>query len=585
MAKVAVVIGVDRAGNLPVLQGASLGAERFAAWASSQGFKTVLRTDAGGQQVTVAEIKKIIRELVDPPTLQQLIVHFSGHGILTAPNCELWLLSGAPDEDEAIDVARSIWLARDSGIAHVVFISDACRTTSNPLDLAQLDGRSIFPNSATRPRRSPRSEVDQFYATLPGDTALEVAQKGASGHYSSVFNDCLLDGLKFPGSDLVDEIVVEGTPTHVVPSWHLKTYLLREVPRAASRVHISLQQDPDAMVESHPPRYLSRVPDSLMPEDVATPPAGPVGGGSVPPQEPSSRTILNDLKDEYYLGKTPPKSGKDPRALREPAILDAIARLRHAQGRLSFETRTGFSVVGTTIASADVSDGSCDVFAENSPSGPNHVRVYPTARPTSALIQFPNGTGTCLAVIPDFIGTVVVEGGAVVSVNYTPSRGTPRYPDYEAFRERIEARRAFVAVAARNGVFRIDQDEAAHYGDFLRRYKSIDPTLGLYAAYAFAQVGMLDKIESIAEYMRQDGLPALFDVALLGRALRETEIDALTPLAPMLTQGWRLLETSDVHGAGDYRDARRQLLPSLWTTLTAKGMGLMKAKLRAAVTA
>jgi len=574
MPKAAVVIGVDRAGHLPVLQGAASGAEKFARWAIEQGFETILCTDAAQRGVPVGQIKEIIRGLVELAIYEQLIVHFSGHGVLGAPGCEVWLLSGAPaDPNEAVDVSRSIRLARDSGIPHVVFISDACRTTSNPRDLAEVDGSSIFPN---RPSRPPRAQVDQFYASLPGDPANETLMRDQPDRYTSVYNDCLLQGLSFPGPDLIEEMVIEGRPTRVVPSWHLKTYLEGAVPRAAADVHIGLQQDPDAMVESRPPKYLSRLPDSLIPEDTAGGPTGGRGGG-MPRVSPGS--TLDSLRDTYYLGKAPLAHLISPRL--HGGTVDAIEKMMGVQGRVAFETRTGFSVVGTTISSAEVSDGRCDVFAEDSPSGPNHVRVHPTGRPTSALIEFQNGTGTCLAVIPGFIATVVVEREVVISVSYTPSRGTPRYSDYEMFRERIEARRAFAAVAARNGVFRIAPDEAARYGDFLREYKSIDPALGLYAAYAFAQVGMIEEIASIAQYMREGGLPPLFDIALLQHSLQESELGTLTPLGPMLTQGWKLLG-DEGQVPDEYRDARRQLLPALWTTLTPRGTGMMRARFRAA---
>src|SRR5262245_12115055 len=55
-------------------------------------------------------------------------LYFSGHGYWKN-NAELWLLSKAPgDADEAVSWVETIELARDSGIPHVVVISDACRS-------------------------------------------------------------------------------------------------------------------------------------------------------------------------------------------------------------------------------------------------------------------------------------------------------------------------------------------------------------------------------------------------------------------------------------------------------------------------
>ena len=47
------------------------------------------------------------------------------------------------------------------------------------------------------------------------------------------------------------------------------------------------------------------------------------------------------------------------------------------------------------------------------------------------------------------------------------------------------------------------------------RDKSFDPTLGLYAAYAYAQSGNYPEVLSVFRYMRRDPAPVLFDVAML----------------------------------------------------------------------
>ena len=90
-----------------------------------------------------------------------------------------------------------------------------------------------------------------------------------------------------------------------------------------------------------------------------------------------------------------------------------------------------------------------------------------------------------LAVLPGFIGTIVVEDNRVVTVNYTPSRYTEKYCEYIQVKEEVDKRRAFVAVAALNGSFRIADNQAFEGARYLRMLKSLDPTLGLYAAYAY----------------------------------------------------------------------------------------------------
>ena len=113
---------------------------------------------------------------------------------------------------------------------------------------------------------APRPTVDVFYATLPGDTALEIPPDEAVANYRGIFTECMLKGLN---GTVAQVIVEEGQPPKVqriVPSWQLKEYLETEVPLAASAVSIKLQQEPEIRIESHhPPSFLSLI-HSTVPE-------------------------------------------------------------------------------------------------------------------------------------------------------------------------------------------------------------------------------------------------------------------------------------------------------------------------------
>ena len=100
-------------------------------WAKRQGIGTVkVFTDEAGA-VDVGAIKRAIREIVDAGNVEQLLIYFAGHGVNIQRN-EYWLLSDAPrDSNAAVNVRGSVQLAEDSGISHVVFISDACRPMCN----------------------------------------------------------------------------------------------------------------------------------------------------------------------------------------------------------------------------------------------------------------------------------------------------------------------------------------------------------------------------------------------------------------------------------------------------------------------
>ena len=151
MKKGAVIIGVDKTGDLPILNAAGSGAIDFSNWANQQGFDVTMLVDTNDRAVTVADISNAINQYVQPQTYSQLIVYFSGHGILRGPDYELWLLSGSPaNPNEAVNLSGSILMARNARIKHVVFISDACRSRPNTSRLNQVSGSVIFPNEPPR---------------------------------------------------------------------------------------------------------------------------------------------------------------------------------------------------------------------------------------------------------------------------------------------------------------------------------------------------------------------------------------------------------------------------------------------------
>lgn len=558
-----VSIGVDRTDGLGVLTGAAAGARELADWAQKQGIDTVCLSDGAGP-VFIAEIKRAIKQMVDARIYHQLIVFFSGHGFLRAPDVELWLLSGAPDDpQEAVDVANSIWLARNAGIPHVVFVSDACRSVPPTGRHAAIGGAGIFPNRAPS---APRPDVDVFYATLPGDTALELPADDALRSYDAVFTRCLMRGLKGGVSELVEPFE-PGSSDWVVRSWPLKRWLLKEVPESAAAHHISLNQDPDIRVESTAPAFLARVD--------APKPTGPVRGEPPlrPPQDegpdPRIETLAKEFgQPERFVGSF--LRGGSLEALRSP---ESRRRFQEARlgGRARFETMTGFTVYGAQVKAALVDRASNEILHD----GPvTHIRIGNGPRPESSrciALLFEGGTGTGLGVLPGFIGTVIVEEGRVVNVSYRPSDNSPEYAEYADQLEEIERRRAFMALAARRGLLKLGANEAIELAGYLRVDKRLDPTLGIYAAYAYAQAGMMDEIKSIYDIMRYSDTPVPFDIALLAGRMQEPQV--LAPHWPMLTQGWSLLERDEDLALGRALwDAKRHLLPGLWTTLAGEGV-------------
>src|SRR5438105_233397 len=96
MRKALVAIGVDGpASGFPRLQAAADGARQIAAWGAQQNFDVSVLTDDGGKSVTLADAFAAVKSFVDARIYAQLVVYFSGHGVLLSPDTEVWLLSGA----------------------------------------------------------------------------------------------------------------------------------------------------------------------------------------------------------------------------------------------------------------------------------------------------------------------------------------------------------------------------------------------------------------------------------------------------------------------------------------------------------
>ena len=189
-----------------------------------------------------------------------------------------------------------------------------------------------------------------------------------------------------------------------------------------------------------------------------------------------------------------------------------------------------------------------------------------------------------MATLKDYVGVIKVEEGRVVYVSYYPSRNNPRWPDYEREHYRVDGLLARVATAAQFGVFRIEgtKDErpqrAAKLADRIRVGKGIDPTLGLYAAYAYADADLIDSVRSVRNAIRDDLDADFYDVAMLSR---EGPDNRAVPFCPMLAQGWGLLRVRGVHLSPDMEQARNYLRPALWTTFDPEGVDILVAALRA----
>jgi Caspase domain len=252
--RAAVLIGVDRTGGLEPLLAAASGATDMSGWLEAEGFACTLLADQRGP-VKLSAVKDAVRLLVERGTLEQIVVYFAGHGYLNG-TAETWLLSGAPiDPDEAIDLTESSELARSCGVRSVVFISDACRSTPQSLGASRVRGGSILPNldiSTVEP------EVDRFFASRPGQVALELSLEEARRTYVGLFTELLQKAHVNPETGLT-KVMARGTEIiTVVPSRKLKLVLPDLVNRTAQARSLRLNQVPQLRLESGEDAYLAR---------------------------------------------------------------------------------------------------------------------------------------------------------------------------------------------------------------------------------------------------------------------------------------------------------------------------------------
>lgn len=602
MRRAMVAVGVDRTSgpDFPPLNAAAASAAAMATWGRTQGFEVEELTDANGSDVTLAEFFNRVRTIVDKRVYDQLVVYFSGHGLLLAPDSEAWLLSQAPaNPNEAVNVTQCIRLARVCGIPHVVFVSDACRSMPATYGVAMVTPGSVFPSASPQ---ADAPEVDTFYAALPGNPAYELPPDQAAPSYRALLTHCLLQALQGQPPSLIRQVDRDGTIIHVVASRELKRHLLIAVPTAARAASIHLTQSPDIRVESELPRYLAEVNP---PSDFAqlgtgrsTPRAAraPMGASSEPKLE---QTLAERLSRQLNLALSTPsvKTRKRTRDGIAPGVADhkdELLRIRSVVPDLDANVETGFVFVGIEVERASVQRR--HYLARL--TSPQHLHL-PSAHPYSlepahqadaVLVRFTDGTGMSLSVLPGYIGVVIAEAGRIVTVNYLPSRANELgWEIYSDRRQEVEHSKALMNTLALHGQLRLTKPTVRAVASELRRYKRVDPTLGLFAAYAYALSNIDSEVVSVYRHMYRDGLPVLFDVAMLAsQAPQATVLPPavaeplkrlnFAPWMPLLSQGWLLLGDIEQFMPPLLREARRYLLPGLWTRFAPEGMELLESK-------
>lgn len=586
MIRAGVFIGVDRTGELQELHDAAAGAQRMYEWALAQGMtpETQVRliTDAGNGKVTAQQICDAIEQMVDGAGVDQLIVYFAGHGVNISRG-EQWLLSGAPRRtSEAVNVSGSVELARYCGIGHVVLISDACRVAPEGIQAQSVKGVDIFPNDGTGDKAKP---VDVFYACLLGRTAAEVKDpQSAALNYSALYTDALLDALEGTRPELLKSENGGDEWPRVVKTWDLENYLEAEIPARVQALGLAnkVNQSPDAIITSRE-SWLARITAPVARR------RGPGGFAFAPPPAPvapppSMRDLSRELTTAASAGDRQAFGMRLERAKAAgiadfqqfAAMLEGIAT---PFGPDHFETKCGIKVRGARIV---------EVFAPRATPEPlgdegEIVRMDRVAPPgTTALVVLDGGRCCLVPVIPDFIVALTFDAGELVDVACEPSANSWRGDAYRAQAEGVRALHAVAASASHHGRFRLDREEAGRVGRSMQIVKGLDPTLAVYAAYAYHDIEETERIAEMSGYLASDVGVTFFDLEMLGRRMtargpRPEKV--VLPFVPLLSQGWTLLRALRVSLHPALEGIEAHLRDSLWTLFDAPAIDPLKRAL------
>lgn len=602
MKNYAVVIGVDgdgRPGKLPKLNAARDYARRIVAWLERESYEISSFIDTDTRKVTLAPIVEAVTRIVDAANAEKLLVYFAGHGFLVG-DAEFWMLSDAPrNPNEAINLTASKLLARQSGIPNITFVSDACRSLPDSFQPSQIQGGAIFP--AATSASSVDTEIDTFYAARPTQAALEIKAGEAAKAYTAVYTEAFLEAFEKTPTELVRPVEVDGASLSVVPSRPLKKFLRKRVPRLIAETRKAIRQEPDAYLECGDQFFLARASVTVPPSAAvlaagkASDAAESIGSSAISavlPTLEAARVGRGGLLAGFNASKARAVRAAQPGL---PAGALKLGRLkpskpaqdlvRDVEKRLrldklpdeQFETGTGIVVRGARVREVFCYGmrAALDAPGGSGSANPARIRLHPEEKGNGTLlVRLEDGSGFVIACLRNYVGTVHMKRGRIEDIAYLPRHLGP----YD--RKRVALLHATAAAAAKRGDFRVRPREASAFASRIRILKKPDPTLGLHAAYAYADAGLGEMAAEVYEIMHEQDGVGLYDVALMAGALKRRKPSQfksldIHPFCPMLMRGWAMLGIKNGAVSDSVSEAAKYLQPGLWTKFGAAGMDIL----------
>jgi hypothetical protein len=197
----------------------------------------------------------------------------------------------------------------------------------------------------------------------------------------------------------------------------------------------------------------------------------------------------------------------------------------------------------------------------------------------SVLVQLRGGFGTMVPAIADFVVGLTFDEGELVDMAYEPSASSWRWSVFARKADELRALRAVAASSSRHGRFELEREEAGAVARRMQLAKGVDPTLAVYAAYAYHDLQHIERIRGMSDYLYNDVGVRLFDLELLGRRLIDTSIgpaDHVVPFLPLLSQGWALLRAHRVTLHPTLRGIESTMRDSVWSLYGPDGLARIR---------
>ena len=533
-------------------------------------------TDDGGE-VSVDDVSTAVELLIEAE-VDQIVLYFSGHGAYVRGGAT-WFLSRAGERSyDAISVVSTVQLASWGKTPHVVIISDACQLPGQDALSQWIEGVAVFPLSDVR---NPPMLVDELHATTAGQAAGEIATKGGG-----IYTDVLLGALSGEDVELL-EGGNGGDGARYIYAAQLAKYLREEVGLRIQQLPAgTLRQEPADSIRSGPPRWIGRVSDSraarLRVEGVkhSREPARPrpqKRSGTPASREPAPITlwqvsdalIASVINGDNSFGKA--------MEFARSADVDGAKALGRSVDQLltplpALTISTGVRVHDATLE---------DAFGPTVESfGSDHVVCGASEdEPALVALTFGDGSGTVIPCLTGFVAEVIQRDGELVHIAYEPSSCSEDVVLSDDRLQELRQLRAVAASAAQYNRFRLTADQARALVGRIKAAKGIDPTMAIYAAYAYYDRQDISRVEEIYEHLPTAMTGVLYDVALLSGYLspgHEAPLHRVVPFAPMLSQGWDLLSGYRVNHQDFLRKLKRTMRESLWTLFEPVGMELIR---------